>query len=295
MTPNQVIQSLIHSINADKRDQFYLTASNYIATLSHGGDWHSKLSATMRQRPMKMVRLDNLSADLKKLLNQEGIPGDEPYLNPAVNAIISELLSEWKNKEVFKSHALPVRSKILLYGPTGNGKTTIAKYLSKITGLPFVQIDAEQMIDSHVGTTGRNISSVMNSIKEPCILFWDEIDTIGVNRSAGLAGAEVENTRMVNAFLVNLERLENDVIFIGATNREGALDPAFTRRFDVRIEIASPTDIEKQAYADLLFKRHKIESSVLDFSELNSYSRIKDEIINLARKIVISKLEKQIA
>lgn len=65
-------------------------------------------------------------------------------------------------------------------------------------------------------------------------MFWDEVDTIGRKRGKGNdSAAGMENERMVNSILVNIEKLSNDVIFIGATNRREVLDSAFLRRFDV--------------------------------------------------------------
>lgn len=294
ITANDTIIGLIHHINDDKKDLFYKVAEEYLNTLPRSGQFHSRISRLINEKPRKFIQLDSLSSDIKKLITSTMITQDNVFLNDAVKGLIDELLLEWKNIDVYRYHNLPVRNKILFHGTTGNGKTTIAKHIAKLSGLPFVEVNSDVMIDSHLGSTGSNINKIFNQIKEPCVLFWDEVDTIGRARGKGNdSAAGLENERMVNSILVNIEKLSNDVIFIGATNRKEVLDSAFLRRFDVKFELPSPTEIEKIAFAKQMVEYYKLPETFLTetVSTLESYSAIKMLMLESARRYVLSNLK----
>jgi SpoVK/Ycf46/Vps4 family AAA+-type ATPase len=185
-----------------------------------------------------------------------------------------------------------------LHGPTGNGKTTIARHIAYLTGLPFVEVNSDSLIDSKLGSTSTNIHKLFSQIKGPCVLFWDEVDSIGRRRAmeAGDNAAGYENDRMVNSILVNLEKMDNDVIFIGATNRYDVLDTAFLRRFDLSIEIPAPTDQQKSHYVDQLVRHYNLPDTFrLDERVWSqpSYSALKLAFISAARKFVASTIASQ--
>jgi len=294
ITANDTIISMIHHINNDKRDLFYKSVEDYTATLSTGGNIHYRLKRLLNSKPMKLVQLDMLPKELKKLIQCSEVTDDNVFLNQETKSLIDELLLEWENRDVYKYHNLPVRNKILLHGVTGNGKTTIARHIAKLSNLPFVEINADLIIDSHVGNSGQNIFKIFNEINDPCILFWDEVDTIGRMRGKGTdSAAGMENERMVNSILVNIEKLSNDVVFIGATNRRSVLDSAFLRRFDVQFELEPPTETQKSMFAKQIVQYYKLPDSYMNTDLLNliSYSEIKMVLMDLARKYVLSNIK----
>src|ERR1700690_580506 len=241
MPPSEAIQRMILSINAGREGDFYKIAEEFAEGLARGGNNRHKIQNAIRQKPVKLRRLDELPHNVKHLLIQSPQKEENVFLNDHVRDFIKALLFEWENKDAYSLHNIPARNKILLHGPTGNGKTTIARYIARKSGLPFVEINSDSVIDSHIGSTSTNIHNIMNTLKEPCVLFWDEIDSIGYKRGGGEDAAAHENSRMVNSILVNIERIENSVVFIGATNRVEVLDSAFMRRFDLKLEIPAPT------------------------------------------------------
>lgn len=293
MTANDAVKLLISCINSDKPSEFYKVAENYLSTLSIGGQNYWQIKRILNQKPTRMKTLDELKPDIKKLISTETERHEYVFIDSYLNKVINEILFEWENKDVYKLHNLNVRNKILLHGPTGNGKTTIARNIAKQSKLPFVEVNSDIMIDSHLGSTGQNIHKLFNTIKEPCILFWDEVDSIGRSRgSSDKSGVGMENERMVNSILVNLEKLSNDVIFIGATNRKDILDVAFIRRFDILHEVGHPTLEMKQEFTTGLFKYHGVPEPEINFSELENFSKIKDVVIRIARQHVIEMLKK---
>ena len=294
VTANETISLMLTAINSDRRDNFYKAAENYINTLAKGGSHYYGIKRLIDSKPLKLIQLNSLSADIKKLINPSVITDDNVFLNDSTKELFDELLLEWKNAEVYKYHNLGIRNKILFHGTTGNGKTTVAKHISKLVNLPFVEVNADNVIESKIGHSGNNINQIFNQIKEPCILFWDEVDTIGRKRGNGSdSAAAMENERMVNSILVNIEKLSNDVIFIGATNRREVLDSAFLRRFDIQFELTAPSEIEKERFAKQMMEYYKLPETFMpkEFNKYISYSEIKMMFMDLARKYVLSCLK----
>lgn len=294
MTANDAIASMINTINGDNKKDFYKIAEKYASNFAPGSSIGGVIKRTLNRRPTKLIDLDSLPYDLKKLLNHYITEEDNVYLDVPTDKLIKELLIEWSNIDVYKYHNLPIRNKILLHGPTGNGKTTIAKHIAKVSDLPFVEVSSDMVIESTLGSSGRNINKIFSQLNQPCILFWDEVDSIGRIRGAGKdSSAAIENERMVNSILVNLEKLHPEVIFIGATNRKSVLDSAFLRRFDVDFEISAPNSEQKKTFADQMIKYYKLPNEyVKDTYHLESYSKIKMSIVDNARKYIISTLKK---
>ncbi len=295
-TANDAIVQMLVAINGDKKKLFYESAEKYLTSLAKSNNFHQRIRRLIAEKPMQFTLIENLSGDIKKLITQSIITDDNVFLNDATSAIVTELLLEWKNAEVYKFHNLGVRNKILFHGTTGNGKTTIARHIAKLVNLPFVEVNSDIIIDSHMGNSGANIYKIFNQIKEPCVLFWDEVDTIGRMRGKGSAdsSAGMENERMVNSILVNIEKLNNDVIFIGATNRREVLDSAFLRRFDVQFELTGPSDIEKDRFAKQMIAYYKLPETFAlgPLNQYNSYSDIKLAFMDLARKFILQSLTK---
>jgi SpoVK/Ycf46/Vps4 family AAA+-type ATPase len=293
MTSTDAIVRMVTAVNNDNDADFYKALHEYADTLAMGGGNRGRILNAIRLKPMKLRRLDDMPTAIKRLLIQAKNEADNVFLTDAVNSFIETLLVEWRNAEVYRLHNISPRNKILLYGPTGNGKTTIARYIARKTELPFVEINSDLMIDSHLGATAANIHNVLNTLNEPCILFWDEVDTIGAKRGSDGRSADRENDRMVNSILVNIEKLDSQVIFIGATNRMDMLDSAFLRRFDVKLEIPLPSEEEKVMYTQQLLDYYKL-SDQLPFpesSKLSCFSEIKLHITQLSRQYLLQSLK----
>ncbi len=176
------------------------------------------------------------------------------------------------HKELFAEHQLKPPKGILLYGPPGCGKTLIAKavanslakQVAKVTGKPegrsyFLNIKGPELLNKYVGETERHIRLVFQRAREkasegtPVIVFFDEMDSIFRTRGSGVS-SDVENTIVPQLLseIDGVEGLEN-VIVIGASNREDMIDPAILRpgRLDVKIKIARP---DAEAAMDIFSK-----------------------------------------
>ena len=163
--------------------------------------------------------------------------------------------------ELFREHDLKPPQGILLYGPPGNGKTLIAKAVAKslaqrmaqLTGREdvsgfFFNVKGPELLDKFVGETERQIRSIFTSARErasaghPVVIFFDEMESLFRTRGSGKS-SDVETT-IVPQLLAEIDGVEtlDNVIVIGATNREDMIDPAVMRpgRLDVKVRIERP-------------------------------------------------------
>jgi proteasome-associated ATPase len=163
--------------------------------------------------------------------------------------------------DLFREHQLRPPKGVLLYGPPGCGKTLIAKAVAnslakkvaEVTGQPqgksyFLNIKGPELLNKYVGETERHIRLVFQRAREkasdgtPVIVFFDEMDSLFRTRGSGVS-SDVENTIVPQLLseIDGVESLEN-VIVIGASNREDMIDPAILRpgRLDVKIKIERP-------------------------------------------------------
>ena len=176
------------------------------------------------------------------------------------------------HQDLFREHDLRPPKGILLYGPPGCGKTLIAKAVAnslakkvaEVTGRPegksfFLNIKGPELLNKYVGETERHIRLVFQRAREkagegvPVIVFFDEMDSLFRTRGSGVS-SDVENTIVPQLLseIDGVEGLEN-VIVIGASNREDMIDPAILRpgRLDVKIKIERP---DAEAARDIFSK-----------------------------------------
>ena len=152
---------------------------------------------------------------------------------------IKRIINEYEKKDVLRKNGLMNRSKILLAGDPGTGKTMTASVIANELYLPLYVIQFDKLITKYMGETSVKLRQVFDQIREiRGVYLFDEFDAIGSDRS--LDNDVGEMRRILNAFLQNLEDDESYSIIIAATNNPSILDKALFRRFDDVMEYKNP-------------------------------------------------------
>lgn len=156
---------------------------------------------------------------------------------------------EWplKYPNSFKKMGISPPKGILLYGPPGSGKTLLAKAVANESEANFIQIKGPSLLSMWVGKSEEGVRKVFERARQvsPCIIFFDEIDSMASKRSEGRTAGPRVTENVLNQLLSEMDGIEdlNNVIVIGATNRPDMLDPALMRpgRFDRIVYVPVPT------------------------------------------------------
>ena len=164
---------------------------------------------------------------------------------------INEVVDFLKAPEKFREIGARIPKGVLLVGPPGTGKTLIARAVAGEAGVPFMSITGSDFMEMFVGVGAARVRDLFQSARKqaPCIIFVDEIDSIGRKRGAGLGGGHDEREQTLNQMLSEMDGFETTegVVMMAATNRPDILDPALLRpgRFDRQVVVPLP-DLEER-------------------------------------------------
>ena len=163
-------------------------------------------------------------------------------------AELVEVVDFLKNGEKYTKIGAKIPKGVLLVGPPGTGKTLLAKAVAGEAGVPFFRMSGADFVEMFVGVGAARVRDLFKQAREKatCIIFIDEIDAIGKQRSASLGGND-EREQTLNQLLVEMDGFDSrsGVIILAATNRAEILDPALLRpgRFDRQVLVDKP-DLE---------------------------------------------------
>lgn len=151
-----------------------------------------------------------------------------------------DLIEEQTRIDLLRSYGLEPRNKVLLIGPPGNGKTSVAEGIAEALMVPLLTVRYESIIGAYLGETASRLSKLFEYAKtRQCVLFFDEFDTIGKERGDQQETGEIK--RVVSSLLLQIDALPSYVVTIAATNHDALLDKAVWRRFQLKLELPKPT------------------------------------------------------
>ncbi len=175
-------------------------------------------------------------------------------LPEAAAATAAELVEEQHRADLLRSHGLEPRSRVLLEGPPGNGKTSLAEAIAAETMVPLYVVRYEGVVSSFLGETAGRLDSVFEFARtRRCVLFFDEFDSIAKERADTHETGEIK--RVVSTLLLQIDRLPSHVIAVCATNHAELLDRAAWRRFQVRLHLPAPTRAEAAQFLGTVSSR----------------------------------------
>ena len=150
-----------------------------------------------------------------------------------------QLVEEHIRADVLRANGMEPRHRVLLAGPPGNGKTSFAEAVAEALALPFFVVRYDALVGSYLGETNARLRALCDYVRtQPCLLFFDEFDTLGKERGDTHETGEIK--RVVSFLIMQLDQMPSYVLLMAATNHAELLDRAVWRRFQLRLGFPKP-------------------------------------------------------
>jgi len=261
-----------------------------------------KIKTILENKKFTMTALDSFSTkpvDTESRMNivditYPQISSTQIVLNKYVGEELNNFIECYTKRDALLKAGVNFSNSLLLYGPPGCGKTTLAQYVASVTQLPLVTARLDSLVSSLLGSTAKNIRKIFDyTSKQECILFIDEFDAVAKLRDDKNELGELK--RVVNSLIQNIDTFSESSLLIAATNHHELLDPAIWRRFSKIINLEKPKRDEIQKLLtiylenvknDILENDKKIDQLKIAFDGF-SHSDIKTAINNAIKYSII--------
>ncbi len=164
---------------------------------------------------------------------------DELILSLPADRLTRQLIEEQSRADLLRAQGMQPRNRVLLSGPPGNGKTSLAEAMAQALALPLLAVRYDSLVGAYLGETNARLAKLFEYARAtPCVLFFDEFDAVGKERGDVHETGEIK--RVVSFLLMQIDQLPSYVIAVAATNHAELLDRAVWRRFQLRIDMPAP-------------------------------------------------------
>ncbi len=209
-------------------------------------------------------------------------PLEDVVMSSEARDIILDLIEEQNRADLLRSYNLEPRHRVLLAGPPGNGKTSLAEAIADRLNVPFVVARYEGIIGSYLGETAQRISQVFDYARSRrCVLFFDEFDAVAKERGDLQETGEIK--RVVSSLLLQVDALPSYVVVVTASNHPELLDRAVWRRFQIRLELPMPNSRQIEEWLERFQNRTEFDMGLphgrlaqslvgLSFSEVEDFA-----------------------
>lgn len=257
MVGSEQIKSLIKSFGESDDARFFASAMQIAATEARQGhgalaqelktliDAARKSRSALEVEQGKIINLGPSTRDMSGLIDiaKPRVVLRDMVLEPEIAGKLNKLIEEQQKWELLRHHNLSPLRKLLLTGPPGTGKTMTAHAIAGELGLPVFVIRLDGLLSRYMGESIAKLRIIFDVMQgQRAVYLFDEFDSIGSHRNQGQDVGEIK--RVLNSFLIYIEKDDSNSVIIAATNIPDSLDVALFRRFDDVLKYPLPATDE---------------------------------------------------
>lgn len=219
-----------------------------------------------------------------------------PILRPAVRAVLHQWLYELNYTDALRAVDVRPRHRVMLSGPPGCGKTTLAHHVAARVGVPLLVVQAADMITKYVGETEQKIGHLFRAVRAiekdggEVAVFFDELDSLAHARMDASSSGGLSYNNIAITLLQSIDRYTG--LLFAATNRAQAIDPAIWRRFQLQIDVGLPGQDERFAIVRRYIAPYAAADDVVDFLarafDQASPALIREIVEQIKRELVLA-------
>ncbi len=280
----ELITALIDAHRAEDEERFRAVGLQAVAAQTKAG--HTVAAARIERaltRPMpqslhRAARWQAQTAPKGVEVEACSVRLEDLSLEPSTLEAVQRVLREHEFGDQLVAYGLEPCRSLLLYGPPGNGKTSLARCIAHALARPFHRVLIDGVVGSYLGETASAIRNAFNhAAKAPSVIFLDELDALAKHRSD--ANDVGETRRIVNSMLQIIDDASaQKTLVIAATNEPGMIDAAIWRRFEVALKVDMPDEAAVACYVLTACDRMKMN--------VEGRERAALEVARLARQVV---------